>query len=117
MYVIFPAEEVVQLTLGGIVPHQHLQHHLSHQQYEQHLQQEGTDTFTLLHRELTESQQNLQHSHPSKRGELFLTADPVGSKSFTFPITIFSSFCSLVQFFCKCNSRELIFHRDISLRI
>jgi len=71
MYVIFPAEEVVQLTLGGIVPHQHLQHHLLHQQYEQHLQQEGTNTFTLLHRELTESQQNLQHFHPSKRGEVF----------------------------------------------
>ena len=47
----------------------------------------------------------------------FLTAAPVGSKSFTFPVTIFSSFCSLVQYFRKCDPHVLIFYRDISLRI
>ncbi|XP_069675768.1 uncharacterized protein [Periplaneta americana] len=62
MYVIFPAEEVVELTLGGIVSQQNLQHHL--------LQQEqGTSTFTLLHRELGE-QQNLQHNQPARRGTI-----------------------------------------------
>lgn len=39
----------------------------------------------------------------------FLTAAPVGSQSFTFPLTTFSSFCSSVQYFRKRNSHVLIF--------
>jgi hypothetical protein len=68
MYVIFPAEDVVELTLRGIVSHQRLQHHLLHQRYQQQIQ-EGSNTFTLHHREFGEPQ-DLQHSHPSGGGEI-----------------------------------------------
>lgn len=59
MYVIFPAEEVVELTLGGVVP-------------QQFLQQQATGTFTLVHQELGE-QQNLQQNQPARRGSIFNT--------------------------------------------
>ncbi|XP_033611428.1 uncharacterized protein LOC111874632 isoform X2 [Cryptotermes secundus] len=68
MYVIFPAEEVVELTLRGIVSHQRLQHHLLRQRYQQQIQ-EGSNNFALHRRELGESQ-DLQHVHPSRQGTI-----------------------------------------------
>lgn len=47
----------------------------------------------------------------------FLTETPVVSILFTFSSTVFSSFCSSEQYFRKCNSHVLIFHRDTNLRI
>jgi hypothetical protein len=60
MYVIFPAEEVVELTLRGSVFQQHFQHQ------PQQLQ-DGSHAISLSHRELGE-QRNLQNYHPSRPG-------------------------------------------------
>jgi hypothetical protein len=69
MYVIFPAEEVVELTLRGIASHQHLQHHLLEQRYQQHVQQ-VSDAFSSQQRRDLGEPQNLPRSPPSRRGEI-----------------------------------------------
>jgi hypothetical protein len=83
MYVIFPAEEVVELTLRGLASHQHLQHHLLQRRYQRQIR-EGSDAFTVQQSHLRESQE-LPLSHPSRSGEI----SP--AESFPVPIFIFEN--------------------------
>jgi hypothetical protein len=68
MYVIFPAEEVVELTLRGLASHQHLHHHLLRQRYQRQIQ-EDSDSIAVQQRHLGQSQ-DVPCTHPSRPGEI-----------------------------------------------